>query len=374
MKFTIAREILLEALNNVSKGLSSKTPMPVLTGIKIETNFDEIIFTTTNREISVQVKLPKNENIDIESEGWCVVPGKYFIDIAKKIEGKNIEFTLFEENTIKILSERSNFTLIALEKNNFPQINFAPLGTPIVLKASVLKQIIRQTAFAAGSSESRITLTGVCLELAENRLKAIATDSYRLAKKETELDYNLENTRVNVPSKALEELNKILTDDTEDVKMYIMVNKILFIYKNISFVTRLIEGSYPNTNALFPNESLMAITFDKNSLIEAVDRAALFTNLDNSSIVKFMVTADKVIQIASNSNEIGKVVDEILPLKNVELMQFQIAFSAKYFLEALKAFDSNAITIKFTGETKSFTLEGDQDRAFIQLILPVRVY
>ena len=103
MKFTIAREILLEALNNVSKGLSSKTPMPVLTGIKIETNFDEIIFTTTNREISVQVKLPKNENIDIESEGWCVVPGKYFIDIAKKIEGKNIEFTLFEENTIKIL-------------------------------------------------------------------------------------------------------------------------------------------------------------------------------------------------------------------------------------------------------------------------------
>ncbi len=374
MKFTIAREILLEALNNVSKGLSSKTPMPVLTGIKIETNFDEIIFTTTNREISVQVKLPKNENIDIESEGWCVVPGKYFIDIAKKIEGKNIEFTLFEENTIKILSERSNFTLIALEKNNFPQINFAPLGTPIVLKASVLKQIIRQTAFAAGSSESRITLTGVCLELAENRLKAIATDSYRLAKKETELDYNLENTRVNVPSKALEELNKILTDDTEDVKMYIMVNKILFIYKNISFVTRLIEGSYPNTNALFPNESLMAITFDKNSLIAAVDRAALFTNLDNSSIVKFMVTADKVIQIASNSNEIGKVVDEILPLKNVELMQFQIAFSAKYFLEALKAFDSNAITIKFTGETKSFTLEGDQDRAFIQLILPVRVY
>ena len=374
MKFTIAREILLEALNNVSKGLSSKTPMPVLTGIKIETNFDEIIFTTTNREISVQVKLPKNENIDIESGGWCVVPGKYFIDIAKKIEGKNIEFTLFEENTIKILSERSNFTLIALEKNNFPQINFAPLGTPIVLKASVLKQIIRQTAFAAGSSESRITLTGVCLELAENRLKAIATDSYRLAKKETELDYNLENTRVNVPSKALEELNKILTDDTEDVKMYIMVNKILFIYKNISFVTRLIEGSYPNTNALFPNESLMAITFDKNSLIAAVDRAALFTNLDNSSIVKFMVTADKVIQIASNSNEIGKVVDEILPLKNVELMQFQIAFSAKYFLEALKAFDSNAITIKFTGETKSFTLEGDQDRAFIQLILPVRVY
>ena len=374
MKFTIAREILLEALNNVSKGLSSKTPMPVLTGIKIETNFDEIIFTTTNREISVQVKLPKNENIDIDSEGWCVVPGKYFIDIAKKIEGKNIEFTLFEENTIKILSERSNFTLIALEKNNFPQINFAPLGTPIVLKASVLKQIIRQTAFAAGSSESRITLTGVCLELAENRLKAIATDSYRLAKKETELDYNLENTRVNVPSKALEELNKILTDDTEDVKMYIMVNKILFIYKNISFVTRLIEGSYPNTNALFPNESLMAITFDKNSLIAAVDRAALFTNLDNSSIVKFMVTADKVIQIASNSNEIGKVVDEILPLKNVELMQFQIAFSAKYFLEALKAFDSNAITIKFTGETKSFTLEGDQDRAFIQLILPVRVY
>lgn len=373
MKFSIAREILLEALNNVSKGLSSKTPLPVLTGIKIETNNNKLILTTTNREISIQACIENEESLVIENDGWCVVPGKYFIDIAKKIDGKKVEFSTFEENTIKILSDRSNFTLIALEKNNYPVINFEPIGEAIQIKASLIKQLIKQTAFAAGSSEARITLTGVCLELENNKLKAIATDSYRLAKKEIELENNHTQFRVNVPSKALEELCKIIDDDKEDILMYVMANKVLFVYKDVKFVTRLIEGSFPDTSSLFPKAHLIEIVFDKNALISTVDRASLFTNMDSSSIVKFIINNDQSIQISSNSNEIGKVVDEVIPLKSVELPPFQIAFSAKYFLEALKVFESSQITIKFTGEIKPFAIEAENDPNLIQLILPVRV-
>ncbi len=374
MKFSIQREVLLSALQSVSRGLSYKTPMPVLTGIKVELTSDTLVMTTTNREISVQVVLSANEDVVIHEIGTCIIPGKYFIEIVKKIEGKVIEFTLFEETTIKIISERSNFTLIALEKSNFPKINFDVFGEPVEFTTKDLKKVIKQTSFAAGTSESRITLTGVCFDVKETTLSVTATDSYRLAKKVLTIDKAQKDLRINIPSKAVEELAKILEDDDEKVNLYVISGKAHFTYKNISFITRLIEGNFPDTSSLFPKEHLAEVTFNKNELITTVDRAALFTNMDNSSIVKMIINSEGNIQIASNSNEIGKVVDEIIPLKTTSLTQFQIAFSAKYFIEALRSFDSSKVIIKFTGEIKPFVLESEEDPGTLQLILPVRIF
>lgn len=374
MKFTINRDLLLEALNNVSRGLSSKTPMPVLTGIKIEVANKNITLITTNREISVKVVLDQVENIDILEDGVCVVPGKYFIDIIKKLEGKNVEFTLFDANTIKIISERTTFTLISLDYTNYPNINFDVNGTPIVIGSLNLKNYIKQTAFAAGVNESRMVLTGVCLEANQNKLQMIATDSYRLAKKTSVNDIEYPKTKIIIPSKAIEELSKILEDENEEVKMYCANNRALFEYKNISFITRLIEGTFPDTSSIIPNEHIVEITFNKNTLLSTVDRASLFTTQNNGSIIKMLTNEDGSVQIASISTEIGKVVDEIIPLKMDKICRFQIAFSAKYFLEAIKAFEGSEIVIKFTGELKPFLLTSPDDENFIQVILPVRYF
>ena len=202
MKFTISRSLLLNVLNEVSHGLSSKTPIQVLTGIKIDAFLDSLTFTTSNREISVQVQLDKNSDFSIEEEGKCVVPGKYFIEIAKKIDEEKINFILFEENTIKITTAKTDFTLVALDKDAFPIISFEKIGLPITLKSNVLKKTIRQTNFAAGISEARAILTGVCFELEKDTLSVIATDSYRLAKKEIKLDQEYNHIKINIPSKA----------------------------------------------------------------------------------------------------------------------------------------------------------------------------
>lgn len=373
MKFTINRDLLLEALNNVSRGLSSKTPMPVLTGIKIEVTNKNITLITTNREISVKVVLDEIENIDIYEDGVCVVPGKYFIDIIKKLEGKKIEFTLFDANTIKIISERTTFTLISLDCTNYPNINFDVSGNPITIESQSLRNYIRQTSFAAGVNEARMVLTGVCLEANQNKLQMIATDSYRLAKKTTISADNYQKTKIIIPSKAIEELSKILEDENEVVKMYFANNRALFEYKNITFITRLIEGTFPDTSSIIPTEHIVEITFNKNNLLSTVDRASLFTTQNNGSIIK-LLTDNGTVQIASISTEIGKVVDEIVPLKMDKICHFQIAFSAKYFLEAIKAFDGDEIVIKFTGELKPFLLTSPEDDNFIQVILPVRYF
>lgn len=374
MRFTIDRELLLTTLINVSRGLSDKKPLPVLTGIKIEAKNNQLVFITTNKEISVQIILEENQLLSIEEEGNCVVPGKYFVEIAKKLEGKLVEFTLFEETTIKIVSEKSDFTLVAYDKDFFPNINFEPKQTPINFTSKKLKTLIKQTTFAAATSESRIILTSVNFVINNDRMIVTATDSFRLARKEEEIEPVSEKQIINIPSKSLEELSKILDDSDDVVAMYLVDKTAMFIYKNVSFITRLVEGIYPDTSSLFPKEQLLSVTFNKTTLLSAVDRASLFINPENFSVVKINITPNKAVEFSSNSTEIGKVVEEVEALQVSENLPFQTAFSTKYLSDALRAFDSPEVTINFTGEIKPAVIRGNKEPNLLQLLLPVRVF
>lgn len=374
MRFSIERELLQQTLIDVSRGLSDKKPLPVLTGIKIEALETGLIFTTTNKEISVQIKLETSNDVVVEETGYCVVPGKYFVEIAKKIEGKKVDFTLFEEKTIKINSEKSDFTLISYDKEFFPNVNFDSKNEPIKFESKSLKQLIKQTAFAAATSESRIILTSVNFAFTNSLLIVTATDSFRLARKEENIDQNELKTIVNIPSKSLDELAKILDDSEELVEMYLIDKTILFKFKNIAFLTRLVEGNYPDTSSLFPKEQLLSVKFKKADLISAVDRASLFTNSDNLSVVKFSISASKTIEISSNSTEIGKVVEEVEALEISSNLPFQTAFSTKYLGDALKSLDDSVIVINFTGEIKPAVIKGEKTPELTQLLLPVRVF
>lgn len=373
MKFIIDRELLLVTLQNVSKGLSQKTPMPVLTGIQITIKDDKIVFVTTNKEIAVRVELEKSEKVQLLENGDCVVPGKYFIDIARKVEGKQIEFTLFEKNSIKIISDKSDFTLIAYDKTNYPSTNFESTSEAIMFDSKELKQIIRQTSFACATSESRIILTSLNFKAKNGLLEIVATDSFRLAKRTSKLAAEAQ-FQANIPSKSLEELSKILDDDSTVVTVSFENSKAIFNYKNVTFVTRLVEGNYPDTSSLFPKESLFVAEFNKNELLNAVDRASLFTSLENLSIVKFNFKGSENVEISSNSSEIGKVVEEISMLNTLEEVDFQIAFSTKYLLDALKSFEGSMVSFYFTGEIKPTVLKEEGNEELVQLLLPVRVF
>lgn len=375
MQFRIDREKLLSILQTVSKGLSVKTPMPVLTGIHLKATNEELIFTTTNKEISIRSIIENNSDyLTIYETGECVIPGKYFLEIVKKAEGLTIDFSLYEGNIAKIVSERSDFTLTTHDKNNFPETNFELKGNEIELPAKELKQLIKQTSFAAASSESRIILTSVNFTFTKNKLEVTATDSFRLAKKAIETNLDLDETKLNIPSKALDELIKIIGDKQEKVIISFGNNKILFKLEDTYFMTRLVEGAYPNTSSLFPNNYLLSTIFNKSDLLNAADRASLFTSESDLSIVKLRFTTDKRAELSSNSTEIGKVVEEVNLLEMSEIMAFEIAFSSKYLIDALKAIEGELVEINFTGEIKPVVINGKNDKSALQLILPVRVY
>lgn len=371
MNFTINRDLLLTNLNSVSKALSTKVQMPVLTGIKFDVLKDHILITASNNEISIQASIKDSKQLKVEEEGSFLAPGKYLIDLVRKTESKDIDFIGYEDNSIKILADKSNFTLKGLDIENYPMISFDNSPTFITIDAINLKQIIRKTTFATSLSESRVILTGVSFQTSQNNMQVVATDSYRLAKKVMVFDHEYPEVKVVIPSKSLEELNKIIEENEEIVEIHFTKTKALFKYKALLYQTRLLEGTFPNTDSLIPTQFLTSVKFNKNELISAIERVSIFSNLETSSIIKFTLNNDKTAEISSKT-EIGDAKEELTPTECANGVAFQIAFSAKYFIEALRSFNSTEVEIHFTGEIKPFIITGEYDHNLIQLILPVR--
>ncbi len=375
MNFSIDREILLNQLINIQKGLPVKTPLPILYAIKFEVFNDYIQMTSSNSEVAVQV-LIDDKSLSVKQTGKVAIPGRYFIEIIKRINARFIEIALMDDRLLVIKADRSEFKLRLMDIEDYPEIDFLDLAEPIVLDGNIIKSLIRETNFATANNEKRPILTGVNFKYQDNHLYAVATDSYRLSQKNTKLRTHSKTFNIVIPNKSLEEIAKILDTLNEEVELYINPNKVLFKFNKLLFQTRLLEGTYPDTFKIIPTDFQTEITFNKESLLAAVDRVSLLSPKDresNYNIIKLLLRADKVVEISSTNSEIGDALEEVIPSGDVVGSGISIAFSSKYLVEALKAFASSEITISFAGDVKPFVIKGSFDQDLLQLILPVRI-
>jgi DNA polymerase-3 subunit beta len=372
MNFSINKDTLLNSLITAQKALSNKTPNPALQGIKLDVLEDHLIITTSNSDIAIKLTV-KDPSLVIQSQGSVLIPGKYFIEIIRKLDGLKVVLSQVADNMLRIEADRSDITLNMMDIDDYPELEFTEKIKSIKINVRTLKTIIRQTAFATSSIENRPILTGVNFKIDGTHLKAIATDSYRLSQKEIELESNYEPLNIIIPGRSLEELLKVLDNNNEIVELHFDHSKILFKYNNILFQSRLLEGNYPETSKLVPTEYPIIIKFNKENLTTAIERASLLSSRDgNNAIVKLSLRQDNIVEITSNSPEIGKVLEEVYPVDEIVGKPFKIAFSSKYIIEALKVFNSSEVSVNFTGEIRPFVIKGEYDENMLQLILPVR--
>ena len=375
MVFSIDRDSLLQHLNIIQRGLPVKTPMPILYAIKFQVNQDHMILTSSNADVAIQI-LIDDPSIVIEQTGKGAIPGRYLLDIVRKVVSKKIEFALIEQNIIIIKADRSEFKLRLMDVEDYPDIDFMDLNQPLIFNPLQLNDMIRETNFATATNEKRPILTVVEFKFLEKKLFCVATDSYRLAQKELLFDSARDPFDLVLPNKSLEELQKILETITEPVELYINPNKVLFKLGSILFQTRLLEGSYPDTQRIIPQSFVVEIPFHKEQLLAAVDRVSLLSPKDretNYNIIKLNLREDKVVEISSTNSEIGDALEEIVPSGEVTGPRIKLAFSSKYLKEALKTFHSEEVIIKFAGEIKPFIITGKEDPTLLHLILPVRL-
>ncbi|MGM8212870.1 DNA polymerase III subunit beta [Virgibacillus sp. W0430] len=378
MKFSIQRSDLLKSIQDVVKAISTRSVIPILSGMKIEAKKQGITLTGSDSDISIQSFIPTEidgetivENIE---EGSIVLQVPYFPEIIRKLPDPQVELEVNDQLIVTIRSGKAVFTLNGQNSEDYPQLPKFQTDESFQMPSALLKNLIKQTAFAVSSMETRPILTGINMKLADNTLSFTATDSHRLASRTAPVqEAATEFSSIVVPGKSVNELNKILHDTDEPVEISMMNNQILFHTKNVYFLSRLLDGNYPETSRLIPNESKTLIHVHTKELLNTIDRASLLAKEENN-VVQLETKENAVIEITSNSPEIGKVSEEI-KVREIDGEDLKISFSSKYMLDALKAVECEEVKINFTGAMRPFIITpAEEDSNVLQLILPVRTF
>ena len=373
MKFSIKKDILLKNLNSVSKALSSKNLIPILSGIKFDLTDNGLFLSASDNDISVETFIKKDELETIDSVGSTVVTGKYILEIIRKLEGMVVNFELLDGIKILISCGNSEFNLNCRDANEFPNLNLEEKKEPIIIRKDDFKTLINKTSFAVSTQETRPILTGINFIIKENLLECIATDSYRLAKKHLNLDVKAqEDINIVIPGKNLIELTKILEDNEANIEMHVFSNKVLFKYDNILFQTRVLSGNFPDVNRLIPSSFELSIKTNTNELFNVIDRAALLTSEKDKNIIKFECIENEAI-VSSNSPEIGKV-EEKIEIEKDNDKEIKIAFSSKYMMDALRTIESDKVIVNFNNDVNPIIILDEDDNTLLQLILPIKTY
>lgn len=371
MKFIIKQDILLESLNHVARAISPRNLIPILTGIKFDLKEDGLYLSASDTDISIQCFIPASDIIEINDLGSVVIGGKYIVEIIKKLPNTNIMIEVMDGHKMIVSTDNTEFNLNGINSNEFPNLDLEETKEPIILQSNVIKKIIAQTFFATSRNESRPLLTGINFRIEGDLLEVIATDSYRLAKKSIKLDRILDtNVNIVIPGKNLLELDKIIEDNNDNLELHIFENKILFKYKEILFLSRLLSGTYPATSSIIPNEFSVQVECSCNGLFEMIDRASLLTSDRDKNTIKLEL-AHQALVISSNSPEIGKV-EEKMMVDSID--EISISFSSKYMLDCIKSFETNNVTLYMNNDNSPIIVKSVEDESLIQLVLPIKTY
>ena len=373
MKFSIKQKTLLEHLNYVIRGISSKNLIPILNCIKFELTKEGLYLLSTDNELAIKSFIPAKDIDSIEIEGDMLISGRYIYDIVRKLNNEIINIEEIIDSQVLITTETSSFKLNCNNVSEFPTIDLDFTNNPINIDQKVFKTTISQTIFATSTQESRPILTGINFKISENIMEVTATDSYRLSKKRIRLDNDIkEQVDIIITNRNLSEIVKLMSDDDESLELHIFANKVIFKIKNLIVMTRLINGNYPDTNKLIPNDFDIKIKINLDNFYNAIDRASLLTNIEEKNIIKLEMKKDVMI-LSSNIPEIGNV-EEKLKIDNPDNKDIKISFSSKYMMEALKTFESEEIELLFNGEVKPIIVNYVDNSDLTQLILPIRTY
>ncbi len=380
MNFTINRSAFTSQLNNVLRAISSKTTIPILTGLKMVVNEDNIVLTGSNSDITIESVISANDannDLTIEDTGAIVLPARFFSDIVKKLPNKKVTIEVTSGFQADITSGSAKFQINGQDAENFPHLPEIETNKSVTLPNDILKEVIRQTVIAVSKQESRPILAGVHMTLKDGVLTAVATDSHRLAQRKVVLE-NIDNGidfDVIIPGKSMEELSGMISDVHEDVQMQVTENQVLFIFGNTHFYSRLLEGNYPETSQLIPQTADTTVELEAGTFLSSIERASLLSHESRNDVVKLSLKpSENLVRISGDSPDIGTVEEEVVT-SALDGNDLEISFNPNYMKDALRSFGQATIKISFTSPLRPFTLVPTEDQEnFVHLITPVRTF
>ena len=369
MKVVCYKDKILKAINSVVKGVASKTTMPILEGILIQTNDNEIKLTTYDLEIGIEYVI----ECEVKEQGSTVVNAIMFSEIIRKLPDTEISISVNANNLLEIECEGSLYKLATMNPEEFPELPKIEVENGIEVEQINLKNMIKKTIFAVSMEESRPIFTGCLFEIENNKLNLVAVDGFRLALRSLFLNKPTQNFSAVIPGKTLNEVNKILSDSFDIVKIGVSKNQALFEMENCKIVTRILDGEFLNYKNVIPNNWDTRILVNKSNIQNSFERISLISassvEKEKKYPVKVQVDIGKVT--ISCTNQTGDAKEELYV--STEGKNLEAGFNPKYFLDALKSIDDEEVYIEFVTSISPCLLKSTQNNDYVYMILPIRL-
>ena len=363
MKVKIIKDNLLAGIQIVQNVVSTKTTLPILSNILLETTKKQgLKLNTTDLDLGISCEIP----VDILEEGAITIPAKRFSDIIREMPAGDVIISTKKNNQIDIEGERCRFKLMGLPKEEFPKFPEFKDKEAIRIQQNVLKEMFRMTSFAVSYEESRYVLNGVLLEISGDTIRIVATDGRRLAKMDKKLTSPVKKEiSIILPIKAVQEVSRNLKDEGE-LSFIVGTNQVLFDINDILIASRIIEGEFPNYNQVIPKPAGSKIKMNTQSLLSSIRRANLLSTPDFQA-VKFEVFKDKLV-ISKITPEIGESREEIpMEYGGTELI---VGFNPHFLIDVLKNISEENIELELVGPDKPLVIRMSE---YLYLTLPMRL-
>ncbi len=368
MKFTCDRSALVDKLGVLARGVSTRSALPVLSGILLQAAEGRLDLFSTDMELSIKANL----TTPVEREGEIVVPARLFSDVIRNLPDEEVVIEA-SEAAIKVSAGRAAFSLNAWAAADFPQTSTFDMSGAFTVGRDPFVETLNKVGRAASRDETRPILTGVLMTIMGDTLKMVATDSYRLAVKETKLDHSLETEiQAIVPVKALSEVTRLAAAlGRGDIEVAIGENQAVFKLSDpagdVWIASRLIEGQFPNYKQLVPDTFEHEVAIDRGQLMATARRVSLLAQKNAPLRMSF---AENRLTMKALTQDVGQAEETL----DVEFAgeAFEIGFNAAYLIEGVDAVDAEAIRLRFTSPLRPGLVSGADDD-FTYLIMPIRL-
>ena len=373
------------AIQLVNKAVASRPTHPILSNILFTADEVTNKISLTGFDLNLGIQTSFDANVD--KSGAITIPSKILAEIVAKLPNDSPVILKVEEDSENILlkSDRGSFNLKGIASDDYPNLPFVDSGTSLDLNPSIFLEALRLTMFSSSNDESKQLLTGVNFKFKNQSLESAATDGHRLAVISTSEGENfsklemMDNSNnsddylsVTIPTRSLREIEKLVNTKIKEeaIKLFYDKGQVVFISSNQIITTRTLEGSYPNYSQLIPDSFSKIFKFERNSLINSLERIAVLAD-QQSSVVKININDDKFASISADAQDIGNAKESLPVSFNGD--QIEIAFNVRYLLEGLRVISSENILLKCNLPTTPAILVPDDDSSFTYLVMPVQV-
>jgi DNA polymerase-3 subunit beta len=355
----------------VSRGVSARSTIPILSGILLEAGEEVVRLSAMDMEVSIQTSSPA----EVEEKGRVVIPARIFNDVVGSLSKEDLTLVHDSSEGVVRLSARENeYRIRAYPAEDFPQLPKFDEAAAFKMGGEPLVETVEKVSRSYSRDETRPVLTGILISFEESRVRMVTTDSYRLSVKETELVTTFDGSReAIIPARAMQEVSRIISSsDEEQLDVVLSENQALFRIGDVLFGTRLIEGSFPEYKRLLPNAFEREISVSREELIETLRRVSFFTQRQTPAVPVNLAFSKGAVEVTVRNGEVGEA-HERLPATSED--EFHILFNPSYLLDGVSAVDSEKVLFKLNEPLKPGLIVPETDGEepdFWYVITPMR--